>query len=268
MKDGKNTLSLSVNRVSHSAIKDYQACPLLFLYRKVLQLELPTTSIHLHFGKALHLGLEKYELLKEDPKKVFLKAFTQDELDENDKRRFVEFSQTGVKMLQQYISTAKERNWKVTAAESKIVAKDIEKPAKLLFSELSGVIDFETDDGSIGDYKTSSHKYKQQEVDESLQPTFYYLLKYIHEGKLPKRFIYVVFNKKRKRDMIQVLETHRTMKDIVKLIHLMNNIHEKVEKQMFSRLHGEKEYCDCFKYEEMLNTKNYVEIGSREMVFN
>lgn len=257
------------NRVSHSSIKDYSACPLLFLYRKILYLELPYESVHLHFGKSLHRALELYSNGEKDYNGVFLNTFTPEKLEHKDLAKYYEFRETGLKMLEQYVQQNKSFDWKVTKTEEKATFSNVEDPTtgtKLLFNEITGVIDFETNTGCLGDYKTSGHKYKQEEADSSLQPTLYYLLYWLKHKTLPKKFIYVVFLKKRKKDMIQILETKRTFKDITNLINTINKIYEKVEKEQFQRGHDSSTFCDCYKYEELLRPRKYDR--SRTMVFD
>jgi len=45
------------------------------------------------------------------------------------------------------------------------------------------------------------------------------------------------------------------MADIVKLISTINMVKKKVDKGWFNRSHGRKGFCDCYKYEEMFNSK-------------
>lgn len=242
-----------IERISHSGARDYLDCPLLFLYRHVLKLELPEKPIHLHFGKALHHGLELLEKEKANPLEVFQKDFTVDLIAREDLAMFLNLQEVGPAILKYHQENQLALD--IVKTEEKLVFSDVKDPAtgvKLAFKELVGVIDFETADGCLGDYKTSSHKYKQEEIDSSLQPTFYYLLYYLEHGKLPKSFIYVVFLKKRKRDMRQVLETTRTMEQITELIMLLNDIYSKVERKLFDRTHDQSKFCDCYRFEELL----------------
>jgi len=248
-----------VQRVSHSSVRDYLKCPALFFYRHVLKLELDEKPIHLHFGKCLHRGLELYHKNGADPIQIFKDEFKPDDLADEDTKKYFELLEQGEKMLEYYLQNVDDYKLKlgiqVIKTEEKLMMEQVVDPStknKLLFDQLTGVIDFETADERLGDYKTSSHKYTQQEIDESMQPTFYYLLYYLEHGKLPKSFIYIVFLKKRKRDMIQILETNRTMEDITKLVEIINEIYAKVEKKQFDRQHDDSTYCDCLKYEELL----------------
>lgn len=240
-----------LTRVSHSAIKDYQSCPLLFYYRRVLEIKLPENPIDLYFGKAFHKGLELLEAKKSNPIEVFKKEFLPDGVE--NKLKFYQLRNKGTQLLEEYMQH--HPYLEIKSTEKFITKENVVDPTtgtKLKFKQLSGVIDFSTTDNKLGDYKTASKPYKQSDVDKSLQPTMYYLLYYLEYGKLPDAFIYIVFLKKRKSNPIQVLVTHRTMKDITKLIVLMNSIYTKVEQNKFPRTHNEHQFCDCWKYEELL----------------
>lgn len=234
-------------------MKDYLSCPLLYYYRHVLGIELPESPIHLHFGKSLHRALELYEKDKIDPIATFKTEFIADKLKDSDSAKFLELRLKGQEMIVYYLKN--KPNYSIIKTEEKIKMFNVIDPKSkiaLKFEELTGIIDFEAEGDILGDYKTSSHPYTQEEVDQSNQPTMYYLLYFLKYKKLPKKFVYIVFLKKRKKDMIQVLETSRNFSDMTKLITLLNEIHAKVENKEFNRGHDENAFCDCFKFDELL----------------
>ena len=247
------------NSISHSALRDYQKCPLLYFYRHHLKIQIPESSIHLVFGKALHYALEMHTKQKMNMVNTFKSAFKPDGLSYEDKLKFNDFMETGILQLKNYegFLPGIQQMYGLTIMESekRFELKNIVSPLSktpLKFSQINGVIDFSTIYKKLGDYKTSSHKYTQAEVDESLQPTIYYLDYWMKNKELPKGFIYVVFLKKRKRDSIQMIETHRTLEDLENLVLLMNEIHTKVELKQFERSHDSSAFCDCYRYEEAL----------------
>lgn len=243
---------MRVKRVSNSHLKDYDSCPLLFYYRKILKLELPEKSIHLVFGSSLHKALELYNKEEtDDIYEVFNKEFKEDLIDQ--KEKFLEYQMKGIAFLKQYTEQFEELE--VSKSEEKLTFKNVLDPEtgeSLLFNEITGIIDFELSDGTIGDYKTSGKKYTQEQVDTSDQVTIYYLLYFLEHGKLPNGFMYIIFLKKRKKDLIQIITTQRTFEDITKLVKKLNQLYQKVEEGKFERSHGEYSYCDCFKYDELL----------------
>lgn len=250
---------IKLQKISHSGIKDYLKCPKLFYYRHILKIRLPEKPLPLLFGSALHKALELYEKKDKDPIEVFTKAFKLEMLDETDAEQYEKERENGIRLLEHFLderSNGKLRKYTITKTEQyfnrPLVYPDTRKKAKI--ANFTGVVDFITSTGSLGDYKTSSKKYSQEQVDQSLQPDMYYLWYYLTYGKLPRRFIYIVFLKKRKRDPIQVLVTKRTLSDLVKLVTLIDNIATQIQKGMFQRTHNEHTYCDCYKYEEFFNS--------------
>lgn len=242
-----------IEKISHSALRDYLRCPKLFYYRHVLKLNLPESPIDLVFGKALHKALELKD--SKDMKKTFISEFKKELIDEKAHFKYEELSRKGLEFCERFRDEEDFLSLRINKTEHKISKTGIKDPSSglaLKFNELVGVIDFLSEDGSIGDYKTSSHTYSQKEVDESLQPTMYYLLHWLEYGTLPTKFKYVVFLKKRKTCPIQVLTTTRTKEDITNLIKTCNEVYDKVEKREFKRSHGLGEYCDCFKFEELI----------------
>lgn len=248
-----------VESISHSALRDYIKCPLLYFYRHVLKLEFKYKPLNLHFGSCLHSALEVYERDQKDPLIVFMNQFTPDVLSLEDKLKHEEYHTIGLKMLQQFKDERETLrdlyDLDITSCERRFSLENVVSPidgTKLKFKRVNGVIDFETKNQAIGDYKTSSHKYKQEEVDESEQPTIYAMEKLFSQGKLPKEFLFIVFLKKRKKDMIQVIKTTRTKEDIHKLILKMNWVYDRIEKELFHRGHGDDAYCDCYLFDELV----------------
>ena len=88
-----------IDRVSYSVLRDYLECPLLFLYRHVLKLELPEKPIHLHFGKALHRALELQQKENADPIAIFQKEFTSDLIAREDLSTYLALIDVGVNLL-------------------------------------------------------------------------------------------------------------------------------------------------------------------------
>jgi RecB family exonuclease len=240
-------------RLSYSLLKDYERCPLLFFYRHILDLELPIKSVHLVFGKSLHKALELYAAEQKDLDITFKEDFKIEDVEKEELAKFLEYRNTGLAMLEQFKEISKEL--KIVKTEQKILAQDIIDKLtgeKLKFRQLTGIIDFITEDKCCGDYKTSSHKYTQEEVDSSMQPTIYALLYYLTYKELPREFIYIVFLKKRKKDFIQILKTKRSFEDISAFITKANQLYRKIEERDFEKNHDDFGFCDCKQYTELL----------------
>ena len=173
---------MTLKSVSYSSYRDYLKCPLLYFYRRILWLKLPDDPIQLVIGKAFHTALEKMERDKKDPIKVFEQEFTKDKvksvsvekyaMEKEESMRLLAFWRDNRKMM---LSLA---GFSITEYEVPFKLKVDRDPLtgnRLNLPSINGFVDFVTDKGGIGDYKTSSKKYTQEMVDTSDQPTFYYL---------------------------------------------------------------------------------------------
>ena len=282
---------MSFEKCSHSSINSYVKCPALFYYRYILQLRPRKRPLPLVFGSALHKGLELYEQKRVDPITVFEKDFKYDEIlwetykgeplsDEDALEKFEGEIDNGIRLLEHFLEERENKggklfDYKVLHTEKKFKRTlDPIKGSKCRIKLLSGVVDVITKDEWIYDYKTSSKKYKQEDVDNPLvnmQPTIYYIWYYLTYGKLPKGFKYIVFMKKRKKDPIDVITTFRTIKDMQVLYRTINQVKSKVDKKQFNRNHGKYAFCDCFKLEEYFNSLreiSYVRSNrKRQVVF-
>jgi len=267
------------DKVSHSSFNDYLRCPALFYYRQFLKLKFPRKALPLAFGSALHKGLEEYEARGADPIEEFEKAFQFEkiyweykgkEMSEEDALvKYESEVENGIRLLEYFIDERENgslSDYEVLHTEKKfkIPLTPIKKGQQCKVKLLSGIVDVVRTDGKLQDYKTSSKKYHQKDIEKSYQPTMYYLWYYLTYKKLPKGFIYTVFMKKRKGSPIDTLETHRTMDDLYKLIDNINLVKRKVDKKCFKRNHGKMgrgSYCDCFKLEAYFNSLREISYG-------
>lgn len=259
----KQKTGLPIARISASAIRDYFKCKKLFYYKYVLRMKLPTKPIQLVFGGAFHHGLEAWYEGK-DPTEVFKAEFKASEIDPFDPVKFSEAMDDGIAMMEE---------WKEKAAalhkEYKISMKgESEKDfANLWFHPetfekmpimVNGRYDRITADEDILEFKTSSHRYKQEEVDTTDQGNIYTFSRFLDLKKklMPRRMIYIVFLKGRKKDRIQVLITNRTKKQYIQAFEtvalLLNNLKGRTEADYSYGEGFMHKYCDCKKFEEML----------------
>ena len=282
MKKRKTMNKYDISGISYSAIRDYKKCPRLYYYRRICKLKLPKTPLPLVFGKSLHLALELYVKDGRDPVEVFKADFTHDKLDYLDLDKFKEELDAGIHLLEFW----KENN-KVMLALEGFSINETEIPFELMVDKdpytglqldlppFKGVVDFTTDSDTdaLGDYKTSNKPYTKEMVDESDQPTFYYLWHLISRGRLPKKFFYIVFRKKIKKVPVSILSTTRNLKQISELLQDIVSVVRKIRAGKFDERHKEGEYCDCHLYEEMLFNKKYekptgASFRSRKVVHN
>lgn len=257
--------------ISHSAFRDYVKCPRLYYYRRVAKLKLPFEPIQLVFGKSLHLALELFVKDKRDPLEVFDKDFVHEKVSYLPLATFKEHKENGLRLLKFW-----KENQKEILALNGFGIKETEIPFELTVERdpvsnkvlnlppIKGVVDFTTTPViGMGDYKTSTKKYSQQDVDTSDQPTFYSLWHLLVKGTLPKHFWYIIFLKNHKRIPVQILKTTRTMKDVSKLLSEVQAVAKKIRNYEFDGRHKEGEFCDCHLYDELLSTR-YVKKSERK----
>jgi len=251
-----------LKKLSYSALRTYLSCPLLYWYRYVLKIKLPYKPIQLAFGSALHLALEKKITEPTlDSKKVFLSVFKYEDLFFKDtipyKRRYYrELITNGMRLLNFYFENYSEHFNEIKSTEQKfkfILKNPVTGHSSKYVKYITGITDYITKDKIIGDYKTSSKKYKQEEIDESLQPTFYYLWYYTLFEKLPAYFEYRVFLKKHKKEPLQIMKTKRTLEDLLGLYHLLEQQSKLIQARKFKRaIHSKYDFCDCKLYDTIL----------------
>jgi ABC-type molybdate transport system substrate-binding protein len=225
-----------------------------------MYLKLPDDPIQLVLGKAFHSALEQSERDKANIVNVFEKEFTKDKVKQVSVEKYAMEKEEALRLLKYWSENKaemlKEQGFKITEHEVPFdlrVDQDPLTKQKLNLPPIKGFVDFVTDNGKIGDYKTSSKKYSQEMVDTSDQPTFYYLWHLIERGKLPAGFVYIVFRKGIKKVPIQILETQRTMKQVSDLLASLQAVVFKIQDKKYYERHNENEYfCDCTLYEEML----------------
>ena len=232
----------------------------MFFFRRIMWLKQPNEPIPLAFGKAFHTALELFEKEGANPVRVFMREFTHSLVPHITAEKFSEERAEGIRLLQYWIDNnariKKEEGIEITEHEVPFKLKITRDPLNgslLNLPSVNGYVDFVTKDGSIGDYKTSKKKFHQSDVDESDQPTFYYLWHLIERGTLPESFIYIVYRKGIKRVPYQVLRTHRTIEQISELLRNIQSMVLDVEAKRYIERHNDSvRFCDCSMYEEML----------------
>ena len=251
-----------IEKMSYSALRNYLQCPLLYWYRSILKIKFPYKPVPLAFGSALHLALElKFKNKKTKPLKVFAENFLYKDLYfrpnvDFHKINYKENLENGKRLLTYFFENHSEHLNNIKSAEQRFkffLKNPATKKSSKIVRCITGITDYVTKDEGIGDYKTSTKKYKQKDIDESLQPTFYYMWYYNTYGKLPKYFEYIVFLKKHKREPIQIMRTHRTVDDIISLYHLIEQQGKLINARKFPRaIHAKYDFCDCKLYDSVL----------------
>jgi len=260
----KNTKPFRLDRISPSMIGSYLSCPLNFYYQYVAKIQLPYDKIHLIFGSAIHLALEKMLDVK-DPNKVFIKAFDINKLNENERHLHKEYLALGKEMITNYMDmypTLDKLYDLSTGTPEKRFRRHLTNPITGAESTipLSGIVDKLTDTGIIIEYKTSKNKWKETETKFKVQNLLYNLWYYSEHGKLAEKMVYIILLKKFKRhkrdQVIQIIESQVTYDDLAEAFEEVELIIDKIHSGMFDKPTGyHPPYCDCIKYEKLLNTK-------------
>lgn len=260
----KAKTGLPIARISATAVRDYLKCQKLFYYKYVLRLRLPNKPIQLVFGGAFHHGLEAWYDGK-DPTEVFKSEFKASEIDPFDPIAYEEAMTDGIAMMEEWKEKAPalHKQYKISMkGESEKAFQNMwfhPETGERLPIVVNGRYDRVTsDDCDILEFKTSSKKYTQDQVDTTDQGNIYTFSRYLDtkKKKMPERMIYIIFLKGRKKDRIQVLITNRTKKQYIQAFEtvslILNNLRGREEKDY---RYGEgfmHKYCDCRKFEEML----------------
>ena len=245
--------------ISYSSIKDYLACPKLFYYRDLLKIRLPEKKMELVFGTGVHAAFEAYTK-GEDLRAAFTKAFDPKllESEELTNGRFDEHTKEGERFIQVFLDSQQYFkdvwNLELKGKPERMFRTWMKDPItkSMLPVAFSGRVDFETDAGQIIDYKTSSKLYKQDEVDNNLQPS-YYILEYLaRTGKMPEGFYYLIFVKGRK-EPLQVVRTTRTKEQLSLAFKMAELVVNGVKAGNFPRGSGwMHKFCQCEQYEKAL----------------
>ena len=238
-----------------------------------MHLKTPTDPVPLVLGKAFHRALELLETKKIHPVTTFTKEFQRKNIRGISPSKFQMERDEAIRLLDYWY-----KNKRGLLALSGFAIKESEVPFdlkvekdpltknRLKLPPIHGIVDFVTDNGKIGDYKTSSKKYSQEMVDTSDQPTFYYLWHLLERGQLPKEFVYIVFRKGIKKEPIQILSTHRTIEQVSELLSDIVKFVKKVNNKEYSQRHDDSErFCDCYLYEQMLSVQLW---RNKKSIFN
>lgn len=262
VKDPKvkeKTEGIKLSSISYSSIRDYLKCPKLFYYRHLMKIKLQQKQMELVFGSAVHSAFEAFTK-SQDPRAAFDLEFREkkllpEELAGDAVQKHKEEGERFIKTFlesQEYLKEVHGLILKGTAERMFRTWMTDPITKQVLPVQFSGRVDFETDDGKIIDYKTSAKPYKQSEVDQDLQPSYYILEYLMRTGKLPEGFYYIVFVKGRK-EPLQVIKTTRSKEQLSLAFKMAELVLNGVKGKQFPKgTTWMERFCDCSKYEEAL----------------
>lgn len=246
-------------------VLDYNNCPLLFYYRYIAKIHLPTKQIHLVFGGAVHEAIEAmYE--NKNSEEAFKAKFDKKKLLKEERELYPEYYKLGLEMVKNYQKEHKMLNSLYDLNDGKSEIYFREKVKNPLTSELSSIplsgrIDRLTTKGRIIEYKTSKNLWNSEDISFKVQTLLYNLWYYTKYNKLPEETLYFILLKKYKKvgkgEVVQVLSNHSTLDELASTFEELKLIIEKIENRQFDRPAGyHPRYCDCYRYSELLNFEN------------
>jgi len=280
--------TLGINRITPSMITEYENCPRLFYYRSFLGLKLPQSQVHFVFGNAIHLAIGNvYEQMDTKDfwkyakisvaKKVFLKEFTIDALDKNDKnynneltypteeirlKKFEEMRDDGLAIIKSFWEKKEEllNVHDINPVEFELIVKiPIIHPLtkEPLEVPMSGRIDSLNYDGGIIEMKTSKVKYHETDTRNLPQALSYVLIRYLQTGRMPPWLMYIVMRKGlslNSKNRIQILKYYYEEADVLSFVARIESTLEKIRARQFNvPAIGHPPYCDCEKYRKGLD---------------
>lgn len=296
MKDNLTAEQIGLDRISPSKLDCYESCPKLFYYREWLGLKIDQDKLHLQFGTAIHAAIEmiylEYDIhfggawIAGDFEKVierFLRHWTPKHVTEESFQKFMStkagkesgftdkdqlyesFKQDGIIMLQSYWDNKErmlvEYGHDLVEFEKMMKVRMVnpEDPSDSLPIPLSMRLDAKNRDNTkIVDFKTSKAKYDEVETRKKIQGQCYLFGELMETGNFISKFDYIVLRKSMKSDdRIEVVQLEYDMADMLAFYHRVKAILTKIANREFDRpIAGHAGYCDCYKYEEILDVKD------------
>jgi len=232
-----------IEHLSYSSINTYLLCPKSWKFRYLDKV--PTkTSANLIFGSAWHGAIENavgredtstpLEALWAEAWQYQLEQPRNQDVNWGDKSQD-ELFELGTKMAQTpEILEVIQSLTPLVEGDQPVIEKFIELSAPGVPVPIIGYIDIITADGVPGDFKTSARKWYKNKAQDEAQPIFYLAaLNQLGFDLNPKmKFRHYVFTKT-KSPVVQVIETTRTVGELVALFDTITNVWRGIENNVF-----------------------------------
>jgi putative RecB family exonuclease len=229
---------------SYSQLSQFMRCPLQYYFERIAKLPKPFLPSGLVLGSAVHQALAEYHRRLQSNKKVsrdevrvaFLNAWTEAEQDrtvqfrEGDDRQKV--LDQGVALLELYQDQSPPEQ--ILAIEQSMMVPLENSRGQFLEKPLVAVIDLlsrESNELVVNEFKTSSRRFAESEVDSGLQASAYaHAILQRYDERARVRYTILI---KAKTPAIQNLETVRTDFDLTRLGDIAEAIERAIASEAF-----------------------------------
>lgn len=246
-----------LDHLSYSSVSTYLRCPRSWRYRYLEKVASPV-GVALPFGSAFHEAVEQYLTMRHSgdalpPAELFDAAWQtqlerREDIDWRDETPD-SMLDLGTRMLTDDGVLAQLDSIKPLVLDDvPVIEKRVSMTVPGVPIPIIGYIDLITDDGVPGDLKTSSRKWYGDKAEKEMQPVFYLatLNQEGYELNPERRFRHYVFTKT-KAPAAQVLETTRTVADMMWLFGLIGEVWQAIVAGAFPPNPGSwlcPKYCD------------------------
>ena len=203
----------------------------------------PKSNLAMHFGSCIHKGLEVFYKTgnEEAAENAFIKEFSAAKIELKPKESMEREGKMGVKMLKKYFSSIERPYFDVKEVEYKfdaylshpITGEKIKRPFRM-------ILDLITKDDFIVDHKTSSSFWSEQDLDENMQASCYWLGFLSHFGKEPTGFVFNFFIKRVNEPKFDAQAVERDIGQLTYFVEHANYVIEQIEKGNFPKNVGSR----------------------------
>ena len=244
-------------------VTDYFSCQKMFYLKYIVKITLTQKKIHLIFGGAFHKVLEYSDKLKpEELHKLFDREFDSKQITKDELNDYLKLQSIGHSMIDNYLKhkdfLIKEHKLNGGDNEFKISSYYFKNPMNedsLPIPFASRIDKLNQKDHIIWEFKTSKNLWKQDDINYRWQTLLYSMWYYQKYGVLPTTK-YIIFRKIEESGAPQVLITKHEVTDLAVGFQELKTMLTKIELGQYENYNKwHPTWCDCIKYEELLDLK-------------
>jgi putative RecB family exonuclease len=213
---------------SYSQLAQYLRCPLQYYFERIARLPKPFLPSGLVLGRAVHEGLAEYhrrlqkhqacsgEIIRKKFRAAWRQAESEGQIQYRPGETRQELIELGTTLLDTYLQQSPPAQ--IVAVEQTWVVPLVTSGGEILDKPLVAVVDLvvrESEQLVVTEFKTSSRRYSQADLDSAQQATSYAHVMQDRFARLPLiRYIVLV---KTKTPTIQQIEAKRTAAEVLRL---------------------------------------------------